>query len=50
MVVLYSIPDVVNNTEVFPFDYRYGFGIRKLARFDYERKPKKLIMMVLKSN
>ena len=31
---LYSIPDVVNNTEVFPFDYRYGFGIRKLARFD----------------
>jgi len=37
---LYSIPDVVNNTEVFQFDYRYGFGIRKLARFDYERKPK----------
>ena len=37
---LYSIPDVVNNTEVFPYDYRYGFGIRKLARFDYERKPK----------
>jgi len=37
---LYSIPDVANNTEVFPFDYRYGFGIRKLARFDYERKPK----------
>ena len=37
---LYSIPDVVNNTEVFPFDYRYGFGIRKLARFDYERKPR----------
>ena len=37
---LYSIPDVVDNTEKFPFDYRYGFGIRKLARFDYERKPK----------
>jgi len=37
---LYSIPDVVNNTPVYPFDYRYGFGIRKLARFDYERKPK----------
>lgn len=37
---IYSIPDVVDNTEVFPFDYRYGFGIRKLARFDYERKPK----------
>ena len=40
---LYSTPDVVDNTEVFPFDYRYGFGIRKLARFDYERKPKKLL-------
>ena len=37
---LYSIPDVVDNTEVFPYDYRYGFGIRKLARFDYERKPR----------
>ena len=37
---LYSIPDVVDNTETFPFDYRYGFGIRKLARFDYERKPR----------
>ncbi len=37
---IYSIPDVVDNTEVFPFDYRYGFGIRKLARFDYERKPR----------
>ena len=37
---IYSIPDVVDNTETFPFDYRYGFGIRKLARFDYERKPR----------
>jgi len=37
---LYSIPDVVDNTPMYPFDYRYGFGIRKLARFDYERKPK----------
>ena len=37
---LYSIPDVVDNTPVYPFDYRYGFGIRKLARFNYERKPK----------
>ncbi len=35
---LYSIPDVVDNTDVFPFDYRYGFGIRKLARFDNERR------------
>jgi len=37
---LYSIPEVVDNTPEYPFDYRYGFGIRKLARFDYERKPK----------
>jgi len=37
---LYSIPEVVDNTPVYPFDYRYGFGIRKLARFNYERKPK----------
>jgi len=37
---LYSIPEVVDNTPDYPFDYRYGFGIRKLARFNYERKPK----------
>jgi hypothetical protein len=37
---LYSIPDVVDNTPVYPFDYRVGFGLRKLARFSYERKPK----------
>ena len=37
---VYEIPIIKDNTEVFPFDYRYGFGIRKLARFDYERKPK----------
>ena len=37
---LYSIPEVVDNTPVYPFDYRYGFGIRKLARYNYERKPK----------
>ena len=37
---IYSIPDVVDNTPIYPFDFRYGFGIRKLARFDYERKPK----------
>ena len=37
---LYSIPDVVDNTPDYPFDYRMGIGIRKLARFDYERKPK----------
>lgn len=37
---VYQIPIIKDNTEKFPFDYRYGFGIRKLARFDYERKPK----------
>ena len=37
---VYEIPIIKDNTEKFPFDYRYGFGIRKLARFDYERKPK----------
>jgi hypothetical protein len=36
---VYSIPQVVDGTEYNPFDYRIGFGIRKLARFDYERKP-----------
>jgi len=37
---LYDIPVVEDNTVEFPFDYRYGFGIRKLARFGYERKPR----------
>ena len=37
---LYDIPQVVNNTPEFEFDYRIGFGIRKLARFNYERKPR----------
>ena len=36
---LYAIPRVVEVTEYFPFDYRYGIGIRKLGRFQYERKP-----------
>jgi hypothetical protein len=36
---LYDIPRVIEVTEYFPFDYRYGIGIRKLGRFDYERKP-----------
>ena len=35
---LYSIPRVIEVTEYYPFDYRYGFGIRKLGRFNYERK------------
>ena len=37
---LYGIPRVEDNTRKYPFDYRYGFGIRKLARFGYERKPR----------
>ena len=37
---LYDIPIVVDDTPKYPFDYRVGFGIRKLARFSYERKPK----------
>jgi hypothetical protein len=37
---LYDIPVVVDDTPKYPFDYRFGFGIRKLARFDYELKPK----------
>ena len=37
---LYDIPVVVDNTPKYAFDYRYGIGIRKLARFSYERKPK----------
>ena len=37
---LYDIPIVVDDTPKYPFDYRFGVGIRKLARFDYERKPK----------
>jgi hypothetical protein len=36
---LYGIPRVVEVTEYFDFDYRYGIGIRKLGRFGYERKP-----------
>jgi len=37
---LYDIPVVVDNTPEYPYDYRIGFGIRKLARFSYERKPR----------
>lgn len=35
---LYAIPDVVDRAKYHPFDYRYGVGLRKLARFDYEPK------------
>ena len=37
---LYSAPVVVDGTDYYDYDYRYGFGIRKLARFDYEVKGK----------
>jgi hypothetical protein len=37
---LYDIPVVVDNTPKYLFDYRIGIGIRKLARFNYERKPR----------
>ena len=35
---IYDVPDVIDVTEYNPFDYRIGFGLRKLARFDYEVK------------
>ena len=35
----YGIPQVEDRAKYHPFNYRYGFGIRKLARFDYEVKP-----------
>ena len=37
---LYDVPVVVDGTNYYQFDYRYGFGIRKLARYDYEVKGK----------
>ena len=37
---LYAPPVVVDGTDYYDFDYRYGVGIRKLARFDYEIKGK----------
>ena len=36
---IYDIPRVIEVTEYYPFDYRIELGIRKLGRFDYERKP-----------
>ncbi len=35
---LYDVPVVENATNYDPFDYRYGFGIRRIARFGYENK------------
>ena len=37
---LYDVPVVQDATEYHEFDYRYGFGIRRIARFDYENKEK----------
>ena len=37
---LYDVPVVQDATEYYEFDYRYGFGIRRIARFDYENKEK----------
>jgi hypothetical protein len=36
---LYDIPAVVDQTIYHPYNYRFGVGIRKLARFGYESKP-----------
>ena len=35
---IYEPPVVVDGTDYYDFDYRYGFGVRKIARFDYEFK------------
>jgi len=35
----YGIPQVEDRAQYHPFNYRYGLGVRKLARFDYEVKP-----------
>ena len=35
----YGIPRVEDRAKYHPFNYRYGFGIRKLGRFGYEDKP-----------
>ena len=40
---LYDVPVVVDGTDYYEHDYRYGFGIRKIARFDYERKAMLLL-------
>jgi len=37
---IYEPPVVVDGTDYYDYDYRYGFGIRKIARFDYEVKGK----------
>jgi len=37
---IYEPPVVVDGTDYYDYDYRYGFGIRKIARFNYEVKGK----------
>ncbi len=37
---LYDVPVVKDDTEYHEYDYRYGFGVRRIARFDYENKEK----------
>ena len=37
---LYAVPEIVDNTIYHEFDYRVGFGIRRIARFDYEIKAR----------
>ena len=37
---IYEPPVVVDGTDYYNYDYRYGFGIRRIARFDYEIKGK----------
>ncbi|QDP47684.1 MAG: hypothetical protein Tp123DCM300541_39 [Prokaryotic dsDNA virus sp.] len=37
---LYDIPDVYDATVVHPYRYRYGFGIRKIGLFDFEKRDK----------
>ena len=36
---LYDVPQVIDQTTYHDYDYRFGVGIRKLARFGYEAKP-----------
>ena len=36
---LYDIPRVVDQTTYHDYNYRFGVGLRKLARFGYESKP-----------
>jgi len=36
---LYGIPRVVDQTTYHDYNYRFGIGLRKLARFGYESRP-----------